>query len=69
MQYNGDMYNQYKKNETDDLRTWPKFEQGMHCYVPMGAIFVELGHSNTKEKHECELALVVVLQECRTIEV
>ena len=61
MQYNSGMYNQYNKNETDVRR--PKFEQGLQFYVPIGAIFVELkGHSSTKEKHEGELALVMVLQ-------
>ena len=37
----------YNKNEMDGLETWPKFEQGMHFYVPISAAFVELkGCSN-----------------------
>ena len=55
------MYNQYSKNEMDGRVIWPKFEQGLQFYVPIGAIFVELDYSNTKEKHESELALLVVL--------
>ncbi len=56
------MYNQYNKNN-DDLLTWSKFRQEMNYYIPIGAILVELQDCpNTKEKHEGELALVVVLQ-------
>jgi hypothetical protein len=36
------MYNQYNKNEIDGLRTWPELKQGMHFYVPVEVIFVEL---------------------------
>jgi hypothetical protein len=63
MECNCGMYNQYNKNKTDGLLIWPKFEQGLQFYIPIGAIFVELeGSPDTKEKHESELALVAILQ-------
>lgn len=34
--------NQYNKNKTDGLGTWPEFEQGMHFYVPRDFILFDL---------------------------
>jgi hypothetical protein len=33
---------QYNQNKIDGFGTWPEFEQGMHFYVLMGAILIEL---------------------------
>ena len=33
---------QNNQNKIDGLRTWPEFEKGMHFYVPVGVIFIEL---------------------------
>jgi hypothetical protein len=57
------MYNQYNKNKMDGLLIRPKLEQGLQFFVPIGTIFVELEDCpDTRESHEGELALVVVLQ-------
>jgi hypothetical protein len=47
-----------------------KSGEAVDFYIPIGTILVELQDCpNTKEKHEGELALVVVmLQQCQTIE-
>jgi hypothetical protein len=45
-----------------DLLKWSKFMQEMNYYIPRSSIFLELkDRPNTKEKHEGELALVVVM--------
>lgn len=52
----------YYKNKMYDLLKWPKLRQEMNYYIPRSSIFVELkDRPNTKEKHERELALVVVI--------
>jgi hypothetical protein len=33
---------QYNQNKIDGLGTWPEFEKGMHFYVPVGVILIEL---------------------------
>ncbi len=36
------MYNQYNKSEIEDRGTWPKLDRGVHLYVPIDVILVEL---------------------------